>query len=315
MLYIALSFDIMKKSDLDTFATTLRALLRRRKWERQLHGQLDFEPVRMENISEYLTWFAEICFPFSRSRSCYQRHPKIGVTQDIKLWLWSTTKWVSNGNSWTCLCLNTFSVVITGASRGIGRSWWVLALSKPSLWIIDTFISAQEFAKHGATGFLLHYYGDAVTEKEIQSLKQEIIEGGSHRKVEVVPGDIADPETSTQIVSKAVEAFGRIDVLVSNAGLYCDIWNLHTSLSYSRYLPILRVLDDATCYMGTDKTGMISSDYMTDICLVVCRSTWTGPSMLHKVCYLRLPISHTLTFIIIQPLPIRWRLKLRKEAQ
>ncbi|KAJ4484776.1 hypothetical protein C8J55DRAFT_508968 [Lentinula edodes] len=36
-------------------------------------------------------------------------------------------------------------VVITGASRGIGRS------------------CAQEFAKHGATGFLLHYYGDAAT--------------------------------------------------------------------------------------------------------------------------------------------------------
>ncbi|KAJ3870192.1 hypothetical protein EV359DRAFT_69323 [Lentinula novae-zelandiae] len=92
-------------------------------------------------------------------------------------------------------------VVITGASRGIGRS------------------CAQEFAKHGATGFLLHYYGDAATEAEIQSLKQELIDGASNRKVEVVPGDIADPETSSKIVSKAVDAFGRIDVLVSNAGI------------------------------------------------------------------------------------------------
>ncbi|KAF5385493.1 hypothetical protein D9757_005331 [Collybiopsis confluens] len=90
-------------------------------------------------------------------------------------------------------------VVITGASRGIGRS------------------CAQEFAKHGATGFLLHYYGDAATEMEIRSLKQELLDGSSERKVEVVPGDIADPETSMKIVSKAVEAFGRIDVLVSNA--------------------------------------------------------------------------------------------------
>ncbi|KAJ3833823.1 hypothetical protein F5878DRAFT_654196 [Lentinula raphanica] len=92
-------------------------------------------------------------------------------------------------------------VVITGASRGIGRA------------------CAQEFANHGASGFLLHYYGDEVTEAEIQSLKQELISGGTHRKVEVVPGDIADPETSTQIVTKAVETFGRIDVLVSNAGI------------------------------------------------------------------------------------------------
>lgn len=105
-------------------------------------------------------------------------------------------------------------------------------------------ISAQEFARHGATGFVLHYYGDAATEKEIQSLKQEIVEGGKHRKVEVVPGDIADPETSTQIVSKAVEAFGRIDVLVSNAGLSIDIFKIaiSTSLSYSGICPFSEFL-------------------------------------------------------------------------
>lgn len=46
---------------------------------------------------------------------------------------------------------------------------------------------------------MLHYYGDAATEAEIQSLKQELIDGGSHRKVEVIPGDIADPETSSKV--------------------------------------------------------------------------------------------------------------------
>ncbi|EEB90580.1 hypothetical protein MPER_11191 [Moniliophthora perniciosa FA553] len=93
-------------------------------------------------------------------------------------------------------------VCITGASRGIGRS------------------CAEEFAKYGAAGLVLHYFGDAETTNEINSLKQEIEQkhGGSC-KVTVVPGDIADPTTSTKIVTSAVETFGRIDVLVSNAGI------------------------------------------------------------------------------------------------
>lgn len=101
-------------------------------------------------------------------------------------------------------------VCITGSSRGIGRA------------------CAVEFAKHGATGLVLHYYGDEETTKEIQTLKQEIEGTYSHAKVTTIPGDIADPKTSTtvsrywslirmnymlirlQIISTGVSAFGRI---------------------------------------------------------------------------------------------------------
>jgi NAD(P)-dependent dehydrogenase (short-subunit alcohol dehydrogenase family) len=34
-----------------------------------------------------------------------------------------------------------------------------------------------------------------------------------------VPGDVADPETGTRVVEAAVEAFGRVDVLLNNAGV------------------------------------------------------------------------------------------------
>ena len=37
--------------------------------------------------------------------------------------------------------------------------------------------------------------------------------------VTAVKGDVALPETATDFVSKAVEAFGRVDVMVSNAGI------------------------------------------------------------------------------------------------
>ncbi|KAL0071863.1 hypothetical protein AAF712_000785 [Marasmius tenuissimus] len=92
-------------------------------------------------------------------------------------------------------------VVITGASRGIGAG------------------CAREFAKYGASGLVLHYYGDSETTEEIESLKAEIESQDGGCKVTAVPGDIADSATATKITKAAVEAFGRIDVLVSNAGI------------------------------------------------------------------------------------------------
>ncbi|KAL0951243.1 hypothetical protein HGRIS_007961 [Hohenbuehelia grisea] len=65
---------------------------------------------------------------------------------------------------------------------------------------------------------VLHYLGDEATTSEVHSLKGEI-EQSSQAKVVVVSGDIAEPATSAKIVEAAVNAFGRIDVLVSNAGI------------------------------------------------------------------------------------------------
>lgn len=42
----------------------------------------------------------------------------------------------------------------------------------------------------------------------------------------LVPGDLADPAHRRSVVAKAVEEFGRVDVLVSNAAFQMD----HTSL-------------------------------------------------------------------------------------
>ncbi|TFK57124.1 NAD(P)-binding protein [Heliocybe sulcata] len=97
-------------------------------------------------------------------------------------------------------------VCITGASRGIGRG------------------CALECAKHGATGLILHYYGDAETQDEIESLKQEVAAINAKATIVAVPGDIADPETATRVVREGVEVLGRIDVLISNAGI-CPFWD------------------------------------------------------------------------------------------
>jgi L-rhamnose 1-dehydrogenase len=69
-------------------------------------------------------------------------------------------------------------VCITGASRGIGRA------------------CATEMVRHGATGLILHYFGDADTSEEIVTLREEVLLINADVKVVYVPGDIADPETS-----------------------------------------------------------------------------------------------------------------------
>ncbi|KAI0825068.1 NAD-P-binding protein [Trametes gibbosa] len=92
-------------------------------------------------------------------------------------------------------------VVITGASRGIGRA------------------CAIECAKHGATGLVLHYFGDDATTQEAGSLQEHIENTYPSARVVTVPGDIAQRETSLKIVEEGVKAFNRIDVLVSNAGI------------------------------------------------------------------------------------------------
>lgn len=92
-------------------------------------------------------------------------------------------------------------VCITGASRGIGRA------------------CARESARHGASGLILHYFGDEATTKEIESLKEDIKGINSETAVVAVPGDIGDPQTAKNVVDAGMKAFPRIDVLVSNAGI------------------------------------------------------------------------------------------------
>jgi len=99
-------------------------------------------------------------------------------------------------------------IAITGSSRGIGRG------------------CALEAAKHDVTGLVLHYFGDEVTTEEVKSLQEEIV-GKYGAECVAVPGDIAEQETSNRIVEEGVKKFGRIDVLVSNAGI-CPFWDFLT---------------------------------------------------------------------------------------
>ena len=83
--------------------------------------------------------------------------------------------------------------IITGADSGIGRA------------------VAIAFAREGAD-VLISYLEEDEDARETERLVKE-----AGRKAVLVRGDLKDPAHCREIVDRAVEAFGRVDVLVSNA--------------------------------------------------------------------------------------------------
>ncbi|MFC1682958.1 SDR family NAD(P)-dependent oxidoreductase [Candidatus Zixiibacteriota bacterium] len=85
-------------------------------------------------------------------------------------------------------------VLVTGASRGIGRA------------------TALAFARSGARLAVHYHRNKEAAEKTIGSLP-----GGPHR---VFCCDISDPAEARPLIDGVVEEFGRLDVLVNNAGVF-----------------------------------------------------------------------------------------------
>ncbi|WP_433222875.1 glucose 1-dehydrogenase [Dactylosporangium sp. CS-047395] len=85
------------------------------------------------------------------------------------------------------------ATVVTGGDSGIGRA------------------VAIAFAREGAD-VLISYLDEHEDARETAKLVEE-----AGRKAVLVPGDLADLATCQTVVRRAVEEFGRIDVLVNNA--------------------------------------------------------------------------------------------------
>jgi 3-oxoacyl-[acyl-carrier protein] reductase len=85
-------------------------------------------------------------------------------------------------------------VLVTGASGGIGRA------------------IAQSFAQHGAK-VAVHYHRDvSAAEKTTEGLP-----GGPHG---LFCSDVSDPSEAQSLIEDVLKKFGRLDVLVNNAGTY-----------------------------------------------------------------------------------------------
>ena len=83
--------------------------------------------------------------------------------------------------------------IVTGGDSGIGRAV-ALAFAREGADVLIAYLSEDEDAQETA----------------------RLVEDAGQRAV-LVPGDLSDPAHCRQVIDTAIEAFGRIDVLVSNA--------------------------------------------------------------------------------------------------
>ncbi|MBO6726732.1 MAG: SDR family oxidoreductase [Rhizobiaceae bacterium] len=97
-------------------------------------------------------------------------------------------------------------VIVTGAGRGLGRAY-ALAL-------------AAEGAKVVVNDLGVGTHGDTTAEKPADEVVKEIIDAGG--KAVANFGDVADWDGGANIVKSAIDAFGKLDAVVNNAGFVRD---------------------------------------------------------------------------------------------
>jgi 3-oxoacyl-[acyl-carrier protein] reductase len=88
------------------------------------------------------------------------------------------------------------TAIVTGASRGVGRAT-ALRLAEAGANVVVNFLSAEEKANNAAA---------LCREKGVEAI--------------AVQGDVSKWEDARNLAQRAVENFGRIDLLVCNAGIW-----------------------------------------------------------------------------------------------
>ena len=130
-------------------------------------------------------------------------------------------------------------VVVTGASKGIGHA------------------IAEEMGHNGAKVAVNYFHSQEPAEELVAKLRQS---GG---EAIAIQADVADQAQATRLIEETVQGFGRIDVLVNNAGINIDRslknlsgedWNkvIQTDLYGSFY-----TIKAAYPYFSVQKSGAI----------------------------------------------------------
>ncbi|MCU0270032.1 MAG: SDR family oxidoreductase [Acidimicrobiales bacterium] len=114
-------------------------------------------------------------------------------------------------------------VIVTGAGRGLGRAH-ALEFARQGAKVVVNDLGAELDGSGSSTGPA----GEVVD--EIRALGGEAVANGA---------DVADWEQAGQLVQAAVDAFGRLDVLVNNAGFLRD--RMLANMSEQEWDAVVRV--------------------------------------------------------------------------
>jgi len=108
------------------------------------------------------------------------------------------------------------TVVVTGAGAGIGRAY------------------AEAFAAHGAAVAVVD-----IDETRARETAQALSESGASALG--LGADVASEDATREAISKIVDRFGHLDVVVNNAGLHLGIYNETTELPVEEWRRLLDV--------------------------------------------------------------------------
>ncbi len=90
--------------------------------------------------------------------------------------------------------------VVTGASRGIGNA------------------IAEELGRGGAK-VVVNYAG---SQEPAEELAEKINQTGGGGEAVAIQADVSDPNDAQRLIDQTIEQFGRINILVNNAGINVD---------------------------------------------------------------------------------------------
>ena len=108
--------------------------------------------------------------------------------------------------------------IVTGAGRGIGREFARLFASRGASVVVNDIGVSSDVSRYVALGNdYAELRQDAMSESVADEVVAELTANGGSALAN--RADVSDPDAAATIVSEAIDAFGRVDIVVNNAGV------------------------------------------------------------------------------------------------